>query len=137
MPSYTYSLQYGDSEISTVDERGNATAREILAAFDAFDWPGQIAKANSTQKCSPTFTVDEVGTGRTFWVSGYGTPETFQFVSFYAYPVRKKAWFGLVERDGFAGPNARQDLSPSEAREAVRLFLDGRHDELIRLVSAA
>ena len=137
MPSYTYSLQYGDSEISTVDERGSATSREILAAFDAFDWPGEIAKANATEKCSPTFTIDEVETGRTFWVSGCGTPESFQFVSFYSYPVRKKAWFGLVERDGFAGPDARQDLSHAEAREAVHLFLDCRHDELMRLVSVA
>jgi hypothetical protein len=42
----------------------------------------------------------------------------------------------LVERDGFASPDCRQDLVVSEAAEAMRLFLDLQHEQLVALVAA-
>ena len=135
MPNYTYRLEHADSK--QAEKRGASTASEILSAFDAFDWTGEVAKANDIQERSPTFGVEDAESGREFWVSAYGDPSEFQLVSHYAFPVRKKAWFGLVERDAFSGPNCRQDLSLSEARQALSLFLDSNHEGLVRLVSTA
>jgi hypothetical protein len=38
-------LQYGDSEVDEVDDRGLSTPSEILNAFDAFDWSGEVGRA--------------------------------------------------------------------------------------------
>lgn len=133
MPRYEYDLQ--DSE-GTTKAGGAAPSAEILAAFDRYDWSSEITRANEVQHYSPTLLIRDPDTGREIWVSACGDAQVFQFISYYAYPVRKKAWFGLVERDGFAAPQCRQDLSLAEAREALRLFLEADHDALVRHVSS-
>ena len=130
MANYTYNLWLGET-----DDRGAATPSEIVAAFNAFDWAGEVARANEHEEYSPTFTVEDADTGRQLWVSGYNEPSDIVFVSSYAYRVRKKVWFGLFERNGFEGPESRQDLSLKEAAYAIELFVNERHEELVSLVA--
>ncbi len=137
MANYRYSVQYGTSEIDEVEDRGVASSSEIEAAFHAFDWPGEVKNANRIERCSPTFSVQDVDSGRELWVSAHGDPTSFIFVSHYSYIKRVKKWFGLSEGDAHRSPNCRQDLSLGEASEAVRFFLAERHEELLALVSAA
>ena len=115
MARYSYSLQYAESEIDQVDDKGVAAPNDILAAFDAFDWRAQVRAADKLQKCSPTFSVREADGERLFWVSAYGEPD-LKFVNDYS--------------EGSSG----RELSITEARLAVQLFVEGDHDGLRKLL---
>ena len=135
VPTCSYNLQLAHHAHQESDEKGIAPASEILAAFDAFDWPGQVAEANRIQEISPTFSVRDVDHDRLFWVSGCGSPEEFEFVCDYTYIGTKSKLFGLLKSQGPVGPTTR-DLTFEEARRGIEFFVDGRHDDLLRLVSA-
>lgn len=117
MTRYSYSLQYAESEVDQVDDKGIATAPDIMAAFDAFDWEGQVRAADQLQKCSPTFSVKEADGKRLFWVSGYGGSD-------------------LKFANDYSETSSTRDLSLSEARQAVQLFVEGDHDALLKLLTA-
>ncbi len=131
MPTYSYKLEYANEH---VDDKGVGTPREILAAFDEFDWPGQISEANRLERCSPTLSVEDVDSERLFWVSGCGTPEEFTFVNHYTYPGRIKRLFGLIQYSGIVDAPTH-DLSPADARRAIESFLDANHEELLRVLA--
>jgi hypothetical protein len=134
MPTYSYSLQYAESDIDDIDERGVGSATEILGAFDRFDWAAQVASANQLQKCSPTFYVKERETEREFWVSGYGEPEAPTFVNAYTYQGEIRRFFGLSRaKHPVVAPT--RELSLEEARRCVRLFVDGDHESLLRVLA--
>ena len=115
MARYSYSLQYAESDIDQVDDKGIATPTDILAAFDAFDWRAQVRAANHLQKCSPTFSVLEADGGRLFWVSAYGEPD-LKFVNEYS------------------ESSSSRELSIAEARRAIQLFVESEHDALLKLL---
>jgi hypothetical protein len=115
MKRHSYSLQYAESDFDEVDDKGIASPADILAAFDAFDWPGQARAAEQLQKCSPTLAVREVEGERFFWVSPYGPPE-LKFVNDYSDTC------------------STRELSITEARRAVQLFVEGDHDGLLALL---
>ena len=97
MPRYSYDLQYADSEGENVIEKGVAPPADILAAFDAFDWAGQVGLANRLQKCAPTFTIHDLDAGRLLWVSAGGEPQAFTFVNEYSYPGEVRSAFQCSE----------------------------------------
>jgi hypothetical protein len=111
MPRYAYSLQYAESDFDQVDDKGIAVPADILTAFDAFDWQAQVRAADQLQKCSPTFSVREADGKRLFWVSAYGAPD-LKFVNEYT------------------DSGSTRELSITEARRAVQLFVEGNHDAL-------
>ena len=129
--TYAFSLQYAEFDPDQVDERGSASATQILAAFDAFDWPGQVEAANRLQKCSPTFSVRDLDSTRLLWVSGTGEPEQISFVNAYTYEGEVRRFLGLSRG---AGPVAAptHELSVEEARRAVELFVRGEHEALLQ-----
>ena len=134
----SYNLQYGDSNFDEVDDRGVASPAEILSAFDRFDWKTEIAKANQHQKCSPTFSVLSTNPKGLFWVSAFGDPDDFQFVSSFSRSLgMHKGWFGLVEKERFDAPNCRQDVTLDEARAAVEFFVKGQDENVRKIVTAA
>ena len=112
---YSYSLQYAESDIDEVDDKGIAAPTDILAAFDAFDWRAQVRAADQLQKCSPTFSVHEADGKRLFWVSAYGEPD-----------------LKFVNEHSEGGSSS--ELSIAEARQAVQLFVEGDHDALLKLL---
>lgn len=122
MPDCSYDIQYADER---VEDRGRATSREILEAFDAFDWSSQVAEANRIQKCSPTFSVRDAESNRLLWVSACETPAGMRFVSSYTYEG-EKSLFGLFERTAQISPKTRE-LTLDEARRAQELFVAGDH----------
>ena len=113
---YSYSLQYAESDFDQVDDKGIAAPTDILAAFDAFNWPAQVREANQLQKCSPTFSVREVNGKRLFWVSAYGEPD-------------------LMFVNQYSESRSSRELSITEARRAVQLFVQGDHAGLVRLLN--
>jgi hypothetical protein len=117
MAQYSYSLQYAESDVDQVDDKGIAAPADILAAFDAFEWPAQVRAASRLQKCSPTFSVLEADGKRVFWVSAYGEPD-LKFVNDYS------------------EASSIRELSLTEARRAVQLFVEGDHDALIDLLTS-
>jgi hypothetical protein len=117
MARCSYSLQYAESDFDEVDEKGVAAPADILAAFDAFDWLAQVREAEQLQKCSPTFSVRETDGKRFFWVSAYGAPD-LKFVN------------------EFSDSRATRELSLTEARRAVQLFIEGDHSGLLALLKA-
>ncbi len=131
MPTYSYTLELASGRL---DDKGVASAGDILAAFDAFDWPGQISEANRLKRCSPTLSIADADIGRHFWVSGCGTPDAFSFVNEYTFPGEVRRLFGLIRRSGtVAAPT--HDLSPADARRAIELFLDASHEALLHLLA--
>jgi hypothetical protein len=118
MATYSYSLQYAESDFDEVDEKGIAAPADILTAFDAFDWPGQVRAASRLQKCAPTFSVHEAEGKRFFWVSAYGGETELKFVNDYS------------------EANSTRELNIKEARQAVQLFVEGNHRGLLGLVKA-
>ena len=135
MATYSYSVQYAEFDPSQVDERGSADAREILAGFDAFDWPGQVDAANRLRKCSPTFSVKNVDEDRLLWVSGIGDSRGVSFINGYTYIGDIRRFFGLARSRGPVEAPTRQ-LSLAEAREAVAFFPQGEHERLLALLAA-
>ena len=129
--AYAFSLQYAEFDPDQVDERGSASATQILAAFDAFDWPGQVEAANRLQKCSPTFSVPETHRRRVVSRSRTGEPEQISFVNAYTYEGEVRRFLGLFRG---AGPVAAltHELSLKEARRAVELFVRGEHEALLQ-----
>lgn len=115
MPGYSYTLQYAQHDVDQVDDKGAASPADILAAFDAFDWPGQARAAAELQKCSPTFSVLEEGGKRFFWVS-----------------VCDDA--GLKFVNDYSGGSSGRELSLAEARRGVELFLQGDNRGLLALL---
>jgi len=136
MPKLSYSLQLAEHDHDQVDERGEASPEAILAAFDAFDWTGQVQRANEIEKCSPTFSVRDTERDALFWVSGYGEPSAPTFVTDLSYRGTKKRLFGLLSSEGIISPRTRT-LSLAEARQGVALFVAGQINEVARLVAAA
>ena len=134
MATYSYSVQTAESDPSQVDERGSASAREILAAFDDFDWPGQVDAANRLQKCSPTFSVKDVDESRLFWVSGIGDSRAISFINGYTYVADVRRLFGLVRSRRLVGAPT-PELSLGEARQAVELFTHAEHERLPALLA--
>jgi hypothetical protein len=134
MATYSYSVQTAEFDPSRVDERGTANAREILAGFDAFDWPGQVDAANRLQKCSPTFSVKDVDEDRLLWVSGIGDSSGVSFINGYTYIGEIRRMFGLVRSRGPVGAPTRE-LSLAEARQAVELFTRAEHERLLALLA--
>ena len=134
MPACSYSIQMALHQHDESDDHGVATRGEILAAFDALDWPGQIPDANRLQRVSPTFSVQDVEHDRLFWVSGCGAAEEYDFVCAYTYVGVKSNLFGLIKRRGHIGPDT-QNFSLEEARRGIELLVDGNHDEILRMVS--
>ena len=128
VPTYSYDLQYTDAQI---EDRGVASSRDILAAFDAFDWAGQVEVADRLQRCSPTFSVRDRDADRQFWVSGAGEPGKISFVNEYTYQGEVRRLFGLSRGKGSVSAPTRA-LSPHDARRAVELFVRGDHDALLR-----
>ncbi|MBM4384379.1 MAG: hypothetical protein FJ091_13565 [Deltaproteobacteria bacterium] len=135
MPTYSYNLQFAEFDPRQVDDRGVASAREILEAFDAFDWAGQIVAANRLQKVSPTFSVLDIEEDRLFWVSGCGEPDDMFFVNDYSYRGEVRRLFGLLSSRGRISAPTRE-LSLAEARRAVEIFATGGHESLLRLLSS-
>ena|ERR1700741_4833210 len=115
MAQCSYSVQYAEYDFDQVDEKGTAFLSDIMAAFDAFDWNAQVRAAKQLQKCSPTFSVRDAAGKRVFWVSAYAEPE-LKFVNDYS--------------EGGAG----RELSVAEARQAIQLFVEGKHDALLKLL---
>ena len=115
MARYSYSLQYAESDIDQIDDKGIAPPSDILAAFDAFDWRTQVRTAGRLQKCSPTFSVSEADGKRLLWVSAYGEPD-LKFVNDYS--------------EGSSG----RELSITDARRAIELFVEGNHDALRKML---
>lgn len=130
VPTCSYNLQFAEFEHDQVDDLGIATSHDIVAAFDAFDWPQQVEAANEFQKCSPTFSVHDEDTDRLFWVSGVGEASRFSFLNDYTYG-REIRLLGFLRHKGrISAPT--HDLSLEEARRAIELFVDGEHDELLQ-----
>lgn len=137
MTTYSYSLQYAHFDFDEEDDQGASSSGDILSAYDGFDWPTQVMeaeKAENLQKCAPTFTVKDLDRDRLFWVSAYGIPDEYQFVCYYSYFGEKSILFGLFKKKGQIAPNTRE-LSPEEARRAVRFFVTDDDSALLNLVS--
>jgi len=115
MARHSYSLQYAESDFDEVDDKGIAAPTDILAAFDAFDWPVQARAAEQLQKCAPTFSVREADGKRFLWVSAYGPPD-LKFVNEYS------------------DSRSTRELSLREARRAIELFVEGDHGGLLTLL---
>ena len=131
MPACEFSLQYAEFDHDQVDERGAATANEILSAFDAFDWRQQVETANRLQKCSPTFSVRDRDSDRLLWVSGTGDSQGIMFINAYSYQGEVQRFLGLSRGRGpVVAPT--HELSLQEARRAVELFVRGEHEALLK-----
>jgi hypothetical protein len=117
MARYSYSLQYAESDFDQVDDKGIAAPADILAAFDAFDWMGQVRTAEQLQKSAPTLSVREADGKRLFWVSAYDES-------------------GLKFVNDYSGAGSTRELSITEARRAVQLFVEGHHDALLELLTS-
>jgi hypothetical protein len=134
VPRCSYNLQYAESDVDEVDEKGVASAQAILAAFDNFNWGGQVEAANHLKKCSPTFSIRDLDTDRLFWVSGCGSADDLCFMNEYTYQGEVRRLFGLSRvRGPVAAPT--RELRLAEARRGVVLFLEGRHEELLELLA--
>ncbi|HEU4431141.1 MAG TPA: hypothetical protein VFT98_20455 [Myxococcota bacterium] len=131
-PTCSYDLQFAHFDHDQIEDRGVASAAEILEAFDAFDWPGQADAANRLQKVAPTFAVRDLDRDRLFWVSCCGDGGNFFFVNDYSYrgEVRR-----LLRGQGWISAPTHE-LSLSEARRGIQLFVTGEHDALLTLLGA-
>jgi hypothetical protein len=134
MLTFSYNLQYAEFDDDQVDDKGVAPARDILVAFDAFDWRSQVETASRLQKCSPTFSVVDIDSDRLFWVSGCGDANGLTFVNAYTYQGERRRFFGLSRSRGPVSPETRE-LSLEEARRGIELFLKGDHEGLLRLLA--
>ncbi|MBY5991125.1 hypothetical protein [Ferrimonas balearica] len=125
-------FQYAHHDHSEFEERPCEGAEDALAAFDAFDWHGEAVKANELQKCAPTLAVIRSTDEAVIWVSAYQTDSSLRFVSECRYPGEVSAWFGLVKKPGIVNLG-HQTMTPEQARQALRGFLDRDEDALQRL----
>ena len=105
---------------------------EAIAAFDKFDWPSEVEKANEMQKCSPTLSVLVNGLEEMVWVSGCGDVNNIEFVSECCFPGEVSKWFGLSKAQGTVNLSA-QSFSKSQARKAVELFVNKNYESLREL----
>jgi len=134
MTRYSYNLQLADFDHKQVDDRGVTAPRDIVSAFDAFDWPGQIEEANRLQNISPTFSVLDNESDRLLWLSGVGEPSEYYFIIGYSYQGEISSMFGFKRTRGTINAPTK-DLSLDDARRAVELFVDGDHDRLYQHVT--
>lgn len=125
---YKLSLQYAHSEQDEFEE-STVAADGVLKAFDDFDWMGEVAKVEHFQKFSPTLSVESPD-GKLIWVSGVGPG--LEFVSEYSFEGAFKRFFGLWKGFGLITVDT-QTFVQSEARRALELFVNSRHDELVDL----
>jgi hypothetical protein len=127
---FKLSIQRAHHERKQSDDTPNADPQAILAAFDGFGWLEEVARANELQRVSPTLSIAEGG--RLIWVSGVGDMSQVEFVSDYRFP---RHLFGLFKYNETV--SATKALDTVRARRAIELFLNGAHEDLLRLYRAA
>ncbi len=127
MAHYNYSIQRAHHD-RTESDRYSGSGADILRAFDDFDWNDEVTKANETQKCSPTVSV-EGPDGKLVWVSGYGEPGAVEFVSEYRFHGTRSILFGLMKSEGNVSLDT-QSFSQDQARKALELFVNADYSAL-------
>lgn len=125
MNTFKLYLQYAHHQHHEFDER-MAFGTEVLKAFDEFDWVGEVTRAESLQRVSPTISVETAD--KLIWVSAAGT----DYISEYSYSGVINRFFGLWKTAGRVTIDT-QTFSREQAREALEYFVEGRHDELLHL----
>ncbi|TVZ40859.1 hypothetical protein P886_0192 [Alteromonadaceae bacterium 2753L.S.0a.02] len=125
-------FQYADNSHNESVEKVIASAPDALAAFDNFDWRGEVKKAEVLKKCSPTLTVILEDDVEFVWVSAYGDSENPIFISECNFPGEVSAWFGLSKKQGTVSLSS-DSFSSKQARQVIECFLSRSHDLLREL----
>jgi len=129
-------LQFAHHSCDEFETRNGVTPKEVLRAFDEFDWVGETKKAESIQKVSPTLSVESDTKDRLIWVSSVAGDSGLEFISECNFPGEVKKWFGLSK--GFGTEHlSTQTFNSGNAKEALRLFLNESYSELRALYKTA
>lgn len=129
-------FQYAHHERDESETKAIHHPNDALAAFDVFDWDGETEKANELQKCSPTLSLLLNSREHMIWVSAWGEPNDFIFVSQCCFPGEVSIFLGFGKKQGTVNLHT-SNFSAKEAREAISLFIAGSHEELRNLYKNA
>lgn len=136
MASLQVSEQFGGAAFDDVTEHGSKSLREIIEMFDSKRWAEEASKAEITGLCAPTISLNDAGSGGLFWISPYLDGGDLKFVNEYRYRLVNRGFLARLMRRTHEAPPTRE-LTRSEARRALQLFAEERHEELLRLVRPA
>lgn len=125
-------FQYAHHAHSESEDRAVTSQSEVLAAFDEFDWSGEVTKADTLQKCAPTLSVIFKNNEEFIWVSAYGDSTSPAFMSECHFPGEVSTWFGLSKKQGTVNLSA-DAFSLQHARKAIEAFLSKNHNILREL----
>ncbi|VUD67649.1 hypothetical protein TDB9533_03909 [Thalassocella blandensis] len=124
--------QFAHHSHSESETKSSVSSEEVIAAFDNFNWPNEVEKANKLHKCSPTLSILANGPEEMVWVSGYGDANNIEFVSECYFPGQVSKLFGLYKGPGTVNLST-QSFSLAQARKAIELFLYKNYDGLREL----
>ena len=130
MSPFKLSLQLAHHKHDEFDG-SSALAADVMRSFDNFDWKGELERGEQFQRVSPTISVED-SDGRLIWVSAAGIGYGFEFISEYTYHGIVKRFFGLWKSEGNVTVET-QTFTTTQARLALEHFVEGRHDDLLKL----
>ena len=125
-------FQFSHHSHDESETKSDVTSEEAITAFDEFDWPSEVKKANTVQKCSPTLSVLVNGQEEMVWVSGCGDENNIEFVSECYFPGEVSKWFGFSKVQGTVNLSA-QTFNGSQARKAIEFLLNKNYEGLREL----
>jgi hypothetical protein len=122
---FKLSIQYARHQHHEFDE-SVVFGKDVMQAFDVYDWAGEVLLTETFQRVSPTISVET--DDKLIWVSA----TDLDFISEYTYQGEVDRLFGLWKTAGSITVDT-QSFSSAEARRALEFFVAGQHDELLSL----
>lgn len=127
--SFEIHLQYAHHEWDESEVLPAAGWPEVQRAFDTFDWVNETKRAEELQRVSPTILVKSDDGVSLIWVSSLADGNGIKFYSECTFLGVVERGFGLRSQKGKVSLHTRE-FTPTEAREALRLFMSESFDDL-------
>ncbi|MEM1438254.1 MAG: hypothetical protein AAF680_00065 [Pseudomonadota bacterium] len=131
MTSIKMTEQFGGADFEKVEDHGLAELERVLGHFDQKPWHSEAVTAAQTEMCAPTLSLEDPTSDKLFWVSAYLAGDKLRFVNEYRYPIESPGWLSKLRGKTHESPRTRE-LTEAEAREALALFMGGKHDALLK-----
>lgn len=136
MNSLQVSEQFGGAPFDELTDHGSKGIGEILDIYDSKRWFEEASTAEITELCAPTISLKDASSDRLFWISPYLNDGELRFVNEYRYRLASRGILSRIMRKTHESPQTRE-LNTNEARRALQLFSEDRHEELLQLVCSA
>lgn len=122
---FIWNIQWAGYDFDKTDQKGEIHCTAFIKEFEAFPWMEQIEKANRNEdKSSPTISVQDLKTGKDFWISMSGDRNEYGYIIGYIYPKEKKTFFGLGKSKTVRWCEMYLTEETPIVKELITLFFD-------------